>query len=65
MRRHHLFIEKNSANIHSEFMSYKWKTDKDGNLLDVPEDNYNHSIDAIRYVLESTIANKPKKFVVI
>ena len=65
MRRHHIFIEKTSTNILSEFMSYKWKTDKDGNLLDVPEDNYNHSIDAIRYVLESTIANKPKKFVVI
>ena len=65
MKRHYLFIEESSSNILYEFGSYKWKTDRDGNLLDVPEDLNNHAIDCIRYVLESTIANKPKKFVII
>lgn len=65
MKRHYLFVEKSSNNIVYEFGSYKWKTDRDGNLLDTPEDNNNHAIDSIRYVLESTIGNKPKKFVVI
>jgi phage terminase large subunit len=65
MRRHNNFITMDSKNILYEFNSYKWKTDRDGNLLDVPEDKDNHTIDAIRYVLEMTIGNKPRKFVVI
>jgi len=65
MKRHYNFIVKGSENILYEFQSYKWKTDRDGKLLDVPEDKDNHTIDAIRYVLESTIGNKPRKFVVI
>ena len=65
MKRHKLFITDNSSNILYEFQSYNWKTDKSGNLLDSPEDKDNHTIDSIRYVLEMTIANKPKKFTVI
>jgi len=65
MKRHYNFITTSSPNILYEFNSYKWKTDRDGKLLDVPEDKDNHTIDSIRYVLESTIGNKPRKFVVI
>lgn len=65
MKRHYLFIEKSSVNIINEFQSYQWKTDRDSNLLDMPEDKYNHTIDAIRYVVESVIGNKPKKFTII
>lgn len=59
IRRHHIFIEQSSKNILYEFGSYRFKEDKDGNLLDTPEDDNNHTIDGIRYILESTI-NKPK-----
>jgi phage terminase large subunit len=62
MKRHKIYITEKSDNILKEFKSYKWKTDKDGNLLDAPEDKDNHTIDSIRYVLESTIGNKQKKF---
>ena len=65
MKRHKLFITKDSENILNEFQSYKWKMDKDGNLLDSPEDKDNHSIDAIRYVIESTIGHKVKKFTIV
>lgn len=64
IKRHHIFIESTSKNIQYEFGSYKFKEDKDGNLLDAPEDDNNHTIDAIRYILESTI-NKPKRKVTI
>ncbi len=64
IRRHHIFISQDSKNILTEFGSYKFKTDKDGNLLDVPEDDFNHAIDAIRYVLESEIG-KPKSKVTL
>jgi phage terminase large subunit len=65
MRRHKMFISEQSKNIIYEFGSYKWKVDKNGNLLDVPEDNNNHTIDAIRYVLESTIGLNKKKFTIV
>jgi phage terminase large subunit len=65
MRRHIMFIEQSSKNVLLEFGSYKWKTDKDGNLLDVPQDDYNHTIDAIRYVLESTIGSQKRKFTIV
>ena len=55
IKRHKVYITSNSANIIKEFSSYKWKTDRDGKLLDVPVDDNNHTIDAIRYVLESTL----------
>jgi hypothetical protein len=58
IRRHHIFIESNSKNILQEFGSYRFKEDKDGNLLDTPEDDNNHTIDAIRYILESELNKK-------
>jgi phage terminase large subunit len=65
MRRHQMFITQKSNNILFEFGSYKWKTDKDGNLLDIPEDDHNHTIDAIRYVLEMTIGERKRKFSIV
>ena len=65
MKRYKNYITQDSKNILFEFQSYKWKTDKNGVLLDVPEDKDNHTIDSIRYVLESTISNKPKKFTIV
>lgn len=55
IKRHKVFITNKSVNMIREFGSYKWKTDKDGNLLDVPLDLDNHTIDSVRYVLESTL----------
>ncbi len=55
IKRHKVFITEKSVNILREFGSYKWKTDKDGKLLDVPHDADNHTIDSVRYVLESTL----------
>ena len=65
IRRHHIFIEGSSKNIISEFGSYRFKEDKDGNLLDTPEDDFNHTIDSIRYVLESTINKGNRKITII
>jgi phage terminase large subunit len=65
IRRHHVFIEETSKNILMEFGSYKFKEDKDGFLLDVPEDDNNHMIDAIRYVLESELNKKSSKITIV
>jgi phage terminase large subunit len=55
IKRHQVFITEKSVNILREFGSYKWKTDKDGRVLDAAVDSENHTIDSVRYVLESTL----------
>lgn len=46
-------ITKRSTNIIKEYRNYLWKTDKDGKIMNVPEDLFNHAMDAIRYGLDS------------
>lgn len=65
MRRHHLFITTKSKNILEEFQSYKWKQDRDGKMMDVPIDDYNHTIDAARYVCLMTINKKSTKITIV
>ena len=65
IKRHHIWIESTSTNTIKEFQTYRFKEDKDGNLIDTPEDDNNHSIDAIRYVLESELNKKSGKLTVL
>ena len=46
-------VTKRSTNGIKEYRNYMWKTDKDGKILNVPEDIWNHFIDAVRYALSS------------
>lgn len=46
-------ITKRSVNIIKEYRNYMWQVDKDGKVLNVPESGYDHSMDAIRYGVES------------
>lgn len=46
-------ITKRSTNIIKEYRNYMWEVDKDGKVLNVPEGGYDHSMDAIRYAVES------------
>lgn len=52
-------ITKRSVNIIKEYRNYLWETDKDGKTLNVPEHQFSHSMDAIRYAI-SSIIKKPK-----
>ena len=62
MRRHRLFVKHDSLNAQKEFRNYKWKTDKNGKMLSVPVDNFNHLIDAVRYVCLNKILRKTGKY---
>ncbi len=53
-------VTKRSVNVIKEYRNYLWKTDKDGRILNEPEHTFSHSMDAIRYAMES---NKPNDFV--
>lgn len=52
-------VTKRSLNILKEYRNYMWDTDKEGNILNVPEHTWSHSMDAIRYGITSLI-KKPK-----
>ncbi len=65
IKRHHIWIESTSTNTIKEFQTYRFKEDKDGNLIDTPEDDNNHSVDSIRYVLESELNKKAGKLKIL
>jgi phage terminase large subunit len=46
-----LFIEKNSLNIIAEIKKYKWKVDKNEVVLDEPDKENDHVMDAMRYAI--------------
>ena len=50
-----IFITKRSYNIQREFRNYVWAKDKDGNFINQPEDDYNHSVDASRYYVNGCL----------
>jgi phage terminase large subunit len=52
IKRHKIFIHKDSENLKKELRSYSWRKDRDGKMMDVPEDKNNHCVDAIRYVMD-------------
>lgn len=51
-------ITKRSVNGIKEYRNYMWKVDKDGRVLNVPEDIFNHLGDAERYAMESLRPSK-------
>ena len=52
-------ITQRSTNIIKEYRNYLWEVDKDGKILNVPEHEFSHSMDAVRYAL-SYILKRPK-----
>ena len=56
LKRYVIHITKRSTNTIKEFQHYKWKTNKNGDVLNTPVDMYNHSTDAIRYACYSKLS---------
>ena len=46
-------VTKRSVNIIREYRNFLWKTDKDGKILNEPEHQFKHSMDAIAYGFDS------------
>ncbi len=44
-------VTKRSVNIIREYRNYMWMTDKEGTIINDPEHQFSHSMDAIRYRL--------------
>lgn len=46
-------LTKRSTNAIKEYRNHMWKRDTDGRILNVPEDVFNHALDAGRYAMQS------------
>jgi phage terminase large subunit len=52
LQQQNIIVHISCTNMINELSQYKWKEDKDGNVLKVPVDKNNHLIDALRYAYE-------------
>ena len=50
LKRYKLHVTRDSTNLIQEFRRYKWITNKDGVKLNKPIEQFNHALDAVRYV---------------
>ncbi len=58
MQQWKLFCTKRSSNTIKEFGEYVWTVNKNGDFENIPVDYSNHSIDAIRYVVQERLSGK-------
>ena len=53
LQGHKIIVDESCTETIKELATYKWKEDKDGNVIAKPVDKDNHLLDALRYALES------------
>lgn len=61
MQEYHIKITKRSIHIKKEIDNYVYDQDKDGRYLNQPVDEFNHAIDASRYVILEEVIGKNRK----
>lgn len=60
LQGHKIVVDASCTETIKELSTYKYKEDKDGNVIAKPVDQNNHILDALRYGLESEmVQNKP------
>lgn len=58
LQGHKIVVDSNCIETIKELSTYKWKEDKDGNVIPKPVDKDNHLLDSLRYALESEMKNE-------
>lgn len=61
MKQYKIRITKRSFNLKKEFENYVYQQDKEGRWLNEPVKEFDHGIDAIRYVILNEVIGKNKK----
>lgn len=59
-----IYVTKRSINVLKEYRNYLWITDKDGKTINEPQDFLNHTMDAIRYALESLKPHETRRAII-
>ena len=52
-------MTKRSLNVIREYRNYLWMTDRDGKIINEPDHRFSHSMDAVRYGLDSYQNQQP------
>jgi phage terminase large subunit len=65
VKRHRLHIDPSSANLLKEIRTYKWREDKNGNMMDEPVKFNDHAVDALRYAIHTHLIDETKQAVFI
>jgi len=55
-------VTSRSINLIKELQNYTWAKDKEGNPLNIPIDNWNHGLDALRYFYLMRMSKKSTTF---
>ena len=58
MKGYKINVHASSNNLIKELEQYKWKIDRAGKPLNVPIDDYNHALDALRYIIMHKFSKK-------
>jgi phage terminase large subunit len=58
LQNYKLHITKKSQNIINEIYGYEYSTDKYGYVTDIPQDGFDHAMDAMRYLAMSRLSIK-------
>jgi phage terminase large subunit len=53
VQQQRISMTKRSLNLIKEYRNYLWKTDKDGVILNIPDGGFDHTMDAVRYGMDS------------
>ncbi len=61
LQGYEIIIDCRCQHFKNEIEQYHWKEDKYGNVLEVPADENNHLLDALRYALEDEILSAEVK----
>lgn len=59
VQQQQISMTKRSVDLIKEYRNYLWEVDKDGKIINTPQDYLNHAMDAIRYGFESL---KPREY---
>ena len=60
LQGHKIIVDEGCPNVIKELTAYKWREDKDGNVIPKPLDRDNHLMDALRYALEEEMSHGTK-----
>ena len=52
LQQFNIYVHPSCTNFAIELSNYVWDTNKEGQLVNKPIDDYNHLIDALRYSVE-------------
>lgn len=66
VQKQKLYVTARSVNLIKELRNYAWKVDKKtGKSLNVPIDDWNHALDAVRYGIADVLSAKKRSSVTV